>query len=69
MRHFLFRWAITTVAVMVAAALIKGIRYDSLGALVGAALLLGILNAFLRPICSCSWRRLSSSRLVFSSSW
>jgi putative membrane protein len=50
MRHFLFRWAITTVAVMVAAALIKGIRYDSVGALVGAALLLGILNAFLRPI-------------------
>ncbi len=35
---------------MVAAALIKGIRYDSVGALVGAALLLGILNAFLRPI-------------------
>lgn len=50
MRHFLFRWAITTVAVMVAAALIGGIRYDSLGALIGAALLLGILNAFLRPI-------------------
>lgn len=50
MRHFLFRWAITTVAVMVAAALISGIRYDSLGSLVGAALLLGILNAFLRPI-------------------
>ena len=50
MRSFLFRWAITTVAVMVAAALIKGIRYDSVGALVGAALLLGILNAFLRPI-------------------
>ncbi|HEY5036827.1 MAG TPA: phage holin family protein, partial [Chthoniobacterales bacterium] len=27
-----------------------GIRYDSFGALLGAALLLGILNAFLRPI-------------------
>ncbi|HEX3816664.1 MAG TPA: phage holin family protein [Chthoniobacterales bacterium] len=50
MRHFLFRWAITTIAVMVAAALITGIRYDSFGALLGAALLLGILNAFLRPI-------------------
>jgi putative membrane protein len=50
MRHFLFRWAITTVAVMVAAALIDGIRYDSLASLIGAALLLGILNAFLRPI-------------------
>lgn len=50
MRHFLLRWAITTTAVMVAATIIDGIRYDSVGALVGAALLLGILNAFLRPI-------------------
>lgn len=50
MRHFLFRWAVTTFAVMVAAALLHGIRYDSFGALLGAALLLGILNAFLRPI-------------------
>ena len=50
MRHFLFRWAITTVAVMVAAAVVRGIHYDSVGALIGAALLLGILNAFLRPI-------------------
>ncbi|MGH8093817.1 MAG: phage holin family protein, partial [Chthoniobacterales bacterium] len=50
MRHFVFRWAITTVAVMVAASVIGGIRYDSFGSLIGAALLLGILNAFLRPI-------------------
>lgn len=49
MRHFLFRWLVTTVAVMVASALIRGIRYDSTGALVAAALLLGILNAFVRP--------------------
>ena len=50
MRHFVFRWAITTVAVMVAAFVIDGIRYDSVSALLSAALLLGILNAFLRPI-------------------
>ena len=50
MRHFVFRWMITTVAVMVAPAFISGIRYDTLGALVGAALLLGILNAFVRPV-------------------
>ena len=50
MRHFVFRWAITTVAVLVAASVISGIRYDSVGSLIGAALLLGILNAFLRPI-------------------
>jgi putative membrane protein len=50
MRHFVFRWAITTVAVMVASSIISGIRYDSVAALIGASLLLGILNAFLRPV-------------------
>jgi len=50
MRHFVFRWAITTVAVMVASSIISGIRYDSVGALIAAALLLGILNAFVRPV-------------------
>src|SRR3954452_24272606 len=50
MRHFLFRWAITTVAVMIASGLFHDIRYDSGAALVGAALLLGILNAFVRPV-------------------
>ena len=35
---------------MVAASIISGIRYDSVASLIGAALLLGILNAFLRPI-------------------
>jgi putative membrane protein len=41
---------VTTFAVMVASAFIRGIRYDSLGNLIGAALLLGILNAFVRPV-------------------
>jgi putative membrane protein len=50
MRHFVFRWMITTVAVMVAPAFVHGIGYDTLGALIGAALLLGILNAFVRPV-------------------
>ena len=49
MRHFVFRWAITTIAVMVASSIIGGIRYDTVAALIGAALLLGILNAFVRP--------------------
>lgn len=35
---------------MVAAAFLSGIRYDSTAALIGAALLLGILNAFVRPV-------------------
>ena len=50
MRHFVFRWAITTVAVMVASSVLHGIRYDTVPALIGAALLLGILNAFVRPV-------------------
>src|SRR5437867_11974309 len=50
MRHFVFRWIATTIAVMVAAALIRGIRYDTVGSLIGAALVLGILNAFVRPV-------------------
>jgi putative membrane protein len=49
-RHFLFRWAITTVAVMVADSILGGVRHESAWALVGAALLLGILNAFVRPL-------------------
>src|SRR2546426_6009895 len=50
MRHFIFRWIVTAIAVMIAASIIPGIRYDSVGALILAALLLGILNAFVRPI-------------------
>ncbi len=50
MRHFVIRWIVTTVAVMVASSLSRGIRYDSTGSLIAAALLLGILNAFVRPV-------------------
>lgn len=49
-RHFVFRWAVTTLSVVVASELIPGIRRDTLGSAVGAALLLGILNAFVRPV-------------------
>ena len=49
-RHFVFRWVATTIAVMVASAVVPGIHYDSKGALLGAALLLGVFNAFIRPV-------------------
>jgi putative membrane protein len=49
MKHFIFRWAVTTIAVVVASSIIRGIRYDTVAALIGASLLLGILNAFVRP--------------------
>jgi putative membrane protein len=50
MRHFVFRWIVTTFAVFVAAPIV-GINYgESLGCLLGASLLLGIVNAFIRPV-------------------
>ena len=48
-KQFVFRWAATTIAVMVASSVIRGIRYETVAALIGASLLLGILNAFVRP--------------------
>lgn len=47
---FLQRWVINTLAVLVAANIVKGIGYDGMGSLIVASLLLGILNTFLRPI-------------------
>ena len=47
---FLIRWIVTTVAVFAAEKLLPGIRCDSAGALLGASLLLGIINAFVRPV-------------------
>jgi len=50
MKHFVFRWAVTTIAVFVAAPIV-GINYgNSLDCLLGASLLLGIVNAFIRPV-------------------
>lgn len=48
--QFLIRWAVTTLAVMVAAWVLPGISYDSTMALLGASLLLGIINALVRPV-------------------
>ncbi len=50
LKAFLQRWAVTTLAVLVASNLRLGIEYDTIGALLVASLLLGIFNAFLRPI-------------------
>jgi putative membrane protein len=47
---FLIRWLVTTVAVFSAEKVLPGISCSSLGALLGASLLLGIINAFVRPI-------------------
>lgn len=49
MRHFVFRWFVTTFAVFVASWIV-GIDYTGIGCLLAASLLLGIINAFVRPI-------------------
>jgi putative membrane protein len=50
LKAFLQQWLINTVAVLVAANLIRGIDYDGAASLVVASLLLGILNVILRPL-------------------
>src|ERR1700720_1235018 len=50
MRHFVFRWFVTAFAVFVATPIV-GLDYGgSLGCLLGAFLLLGIINSFVRPV-------------------
>ena len=45
-----FRWLITTLAVWVAVELVPGLAYDRWQTLVLAALVLGILNTFVKPL-------------------
>lgn len=47
---FLARWFVTAVAVLAASKLVNGIVYADYGSLAVAALLLGIINALLRPV-------------------
>jgi len=48
--QFLLRWLSTTLGVLVAAHLVGGVHYDRFGSLAVAALVLGLLNAFVRPL-------------------
>jgi putative membrane protein len=50
MRGVLLRWLVLTAAVLAASWLLDGIRVSGLGPAILAAALLGILNAFLRPL-------------------
>src|SRR5690242_13141679 len=49
-KSFLQRWLVTTLGVLAAANLVNGVHADNMVALLGASLLLGILNAVLRPL-------------------
>jgi len=50
MQRILLRWFVLTVAVWIAAVLVPGIGYDDWQSLLIAALVLGILNAFVKPV-------------------
>ena|ERR1041385_4847476 len=50
LKVFLQRWIISTVAVLVATHLVRGIHYEKWEDLLVATLVLGLLNSFLRPI-------------------
>jgi putative membrane protein len=49
MRRFIYSWGINTLAVLVAVYLVKGITYEKPLDLFVASLVLGILNAVIRP--------------------
>jgi putative membrane protein len=50
MDRFLVRALIAAIGLWVADALIDGISFDSAGWLLGAAVVLGLINAFVRPV-------------------
>jgi putative membrane protein len=47
---FLIHWAITAASLWLASLIFKGIKFDSGGALAISALLLGFVNAIVRPL-------------------
>ena len=51
MKHFLLRWFINTIALLMTAFIVpKGIWFLSWQACLAGALVLGLLNAFVRPV-------------------
>ena len=50
MKRFLQSWVINTLAVLVAVYLVSGIHYEKWLDLFAASLVLGILNAVIRPV-------------------
>jgi len=50
MMYFLVRWLISALAIFIVAHIVKGIEISSTGVVLVIALVLGIINAFLRPL-------------------
>ena len=50
MQGLLIRWLVSALALWLTAAIVPGIAVRTPGALLGAAAIIGILNAFVRPV-------------------
>ena len=50
MKHFIFSWVIATVAVFVSAYVIPGVEIDGVLAAFVTAIILGIVNTFIKPV-------------------
>ena len=50
LKEFLQRWIVITVAVLITTHIVHGIHYDTWQGLFIATLILGLLNAFLKPV-------------------
>jgi len=48
--HLILRWLVNTIALFIVATVVPGFHYQSLVTLAIAALILGLLNAIVRPI-------------------
>ena len=50
MKNVLLRWFVLSIAVWIAAVIVPGIRYDDWKSILAAALVLGVLNTFVKPV-------------------
>jgi putative membrane protein len=48
--RFIVRAIFAAAGLWIAAQIVPGLRFDSLGSLIAAAVLLGVVNAFVRPV-------------------
>lgn len=50
MTHFLVRWGINALSIFIVAHIVRGIEVSNTATVLVIALVLGIINAFLRPL-------------------
>ena len=50
LKNFVQQWVISTLAVLIATQIVRGIKYDTWPSLLIATLVLGLLNTFVRPL-------------------